>query len=82
MTGVQTCALPIFPVFRDNAGVWKRVRNDGTNLKFDISTDGDAWYQVASTTLAAYIGSVDQIGFGFFVSGSIYVDMAQSWTCV
>jgi len=68
-----------FVVYNDNANVWRKVTNDGTNLNFYISTDGDAWYKIGTTTLAAFIGSVDQAGPGFFVSGSIYVDIAQSW---
>lgn len=71
-----------FSVFSRNAGVWKKIENDGTNLKFSISVDGDAWYEIGSTTLAAYITAVGQAGFGFFVSGSRYVDIAQSWEVV
>lgn len=51
---------------------WKRIENDGTNLKFYIGPDGENWFQVASTTLAAYLtaagGSVDEIGFGMLTN--------------
>ena len=74
--------LAPYSKFGDGYNLWRRVENDGTNLKFYVSPEGDAWYQIASTTLAAYIGSVDQAGPGFYVSGSIYADAIQSWEVV
>lgn len=71
-----------FTKYLDQAGVWRKVENDGTNLKFYLSVDGDAWYQIGTTTLAAFIGSVDQAGPGFFVSGSVYADIYQSWEVI
>lgn len=71
-----------FTKYLDQANVWRKVENDGTNLKFYLSPDGDAWALIISITLAAYIISVDQAGPGFFVSGSNYIDICQSWEVI
>ncbi len=58
---------------------WTRVENDGTNLNFYCSVDGDNWIQYATTTLAAYISSVDQIGPAIFINGNRIITAYQSF---
>jgi hypothetical protein len=44
---------------------WFRIHNDGTNLTFSISQEGALFLPLPYTeTLASFIGSVDQVGFG------------------
>ncbi len=47
---------------------WFKAVNDGTNVSWFFSIDGDVWYPTAwaTTALVTYIASVDQIGFGIF----------------
>lgn len=49
---------------------WRKMTNDGTNLVFYCSMDGTAWFQYATTPLATYMSSIDQVGFGVFSSGT------------
>jgi hypothetical protein len=45
---------------------WLRIANDGTNLTFWVSQEGILFLQLPySETLASFITSVDQVGFGF-----------------
>lgn len=67
------------PQGQDNAPPWQKVENDGTNLKFFMSSDGQDWYEYFSTTIAAHIGSVDQVGFGCFVTNNVVCDIFQSF---
>lgn len=46
--------------------LYMRIENDGTNVNFKISQDGVGFYQIATTTLADFVTSVDQIGFGYY----------------
>lgn len=41
---------------------WLRIENDGTNLKFYVSWDGNLWAQQTTATLASFIGTADEIG--------------------
>lgn len=44
---------------------WMRIVSDGTNLTFWVSVDGYTWVKAgAGTTIANYIGSVDECGIG------------------
>jgi len=43
---------------------WFRVVNDGTNLNFFISPEGQLWLPIFVEPLATFIGSIDQIGYG------------------
>lgn len=65
---------------------WQKLENDGTNLRWYLSCDGDRWLETGSTTLAAYIngagGSVDEIGFGLMVNGTDVIYMQQSFEVV
>lgn len=58
---------------------WRKVDNDGTNLNFSISPDGITWVQLATTTLAAYVSSIDEIGMGAYVVTSAQKAVFQSW---
>jgi hypothetical protein len=62
--------------------VWRKVTNDGTNLSFFWSVDGENWYLAATAALASYISSVDEIGMGVFVSGGVVQSVFQSWEVV
>lgn len=65
--------------------VWRKVTNDGTNLDFYCSADSFYWYKYATTTLASFISSVDEIGFGYHVvnsAGSVVVGQVYSWQVV
>lgn len=45
---------------------WLRLENDGTNLIFSFaSEDADEWLTAVSTTLAAHIGAITDIGVHF-----------------
>jgi hypothetical protein len=47
-----------------NSPVWMRLGADGTNLKFDISTNGFNWLQLYSEAKAAHFTTApDQVGF-------------------
>lgn len=51
---------------------WKRIVSDGTNLTFWVSRDGYYWVQAnAGTTIANYIGVVDEIGIGLQAIASV-----------
>ena len=67
------------PAGQDNAPPWQRVTNDGTNLIFGMSSDGQDWYDYLTTPIASFIGAVDEVGFGCFVSGNTVVDIFQSF---
>lgn len=43
---------------------WKRIVNDGTDLSFEVSPDGESWAVLATEPLATYVSSVDQAGAG------------------
>lgn len=47
---------------------WFKIVNDGTNLSGFVSIDGDSWIKCGQVTLASFISSVDQVGFGIQVS--------------
>lgn len=49
---------------------WLRIENDGTNLNFYISLDGINWFQTYTETLAAFVGTADEIGLLFRNSGT------------
>lgn len=55
---------------------WWRIDNDGTNLKFWYSPDGRDWFTEANLnpTLAAFIGTVDRVGFGIELDNSSATD--------
>lgn len=61
---------------------WFKVTNDGTNLTFYLSPDGEAWDQVATETLATFISSVDQIGVGVQVISGRAAGIFQSYEVV
>lgn len=61
---------------------WQRLRNDGTNLYWDLSPDGDDWRQVATTTIAGFIGTIDEIGFGIMLNGNDVQAIQQSFEVV
>lgn len=74
-----------FPAVYGLQGFWKRITCDGTNLTFFTSANGVDWAQVGAVTLAAYISSVDQIGFGSLngaASGVTNADVFESFTLV
>jgi hypothetical protein len=51
---------------------WKRIVSDGTNLTFWVSKDGYYWVQgAAGTTIANYIGVVDELGIGLQAIASV-----------
>lgn len=71
------CQIAVLP--------WRRITSDGTTLTFYTSPDGINYSKVASATLASFIGSVDQVGFGVMVSsgGTFNQDViCQSFTLV
>lgn len=76
---------PVFCPFL-NSTPWQKLENDGVNLRWYLSPDGDDWRLMVSTTLAAYInaagGTVDEIGFGIMVNGQDVVMNAQSFEVV
>lgn len=63
---------------------WKRIVSDGTNLTFWVSKDGYYWVQAAAgTTIANYIGVVDEIGIGLQAIASVataHGTLCQSFT--
>lgn len=61
---------------------WYSVVNNGTNLDFRISPDGEAWCSVQVSTLASFIGSIDQVGFGNRVNSAALSDIFQSFEVV
>jgi len=66
-------------------GFWKRITCDGTNIKFWTSANGVDWGEIGATTLAAYIGAVDQVGIGTNLgaaSGVTNIDILESFTLV
>lgn len=72
-----------------NATPWRKIVNDGVNLSFQISPNGEDWAEITTSTLAAFInaagGTVDQIGFGMIngaVSGLTYRTLFESWEVV
>lgn len=54
-----------FSVFMPMASevVWQ-IRNDGTSIYFDYSLDGELFVPWYNETLATFISSADQVGFG------------------
>lgn len=45
---------------------WRKVVNDGTNLTVYDSPDGQSWFQIYTTTVAAvFTTAPDLVGFGF-----------------
>lgn len=64
---------------------WTRITSDGTNLKFWVSVDGIFWKQAgAGTTIADYVGSVDECGIGHYAAaGQVSVGtLCQSFTLI
>lgn len=61
---------------------WFKLENDGTNLRWYMSCDGISWFNFASTTIAAYLGGVDEIGFGCMDNGTTTFSKFQSWEIV
>lgn len=62
---------------------WKKVVSDGTTLTFFTSSNGVDWGQVASETIATYIGAVDQVGIGSVngaASSVTNIDIFESFT--
>lgn len=53
-----------YSVFLGIYSGWKKVTSDGTTLRFYTSTSGKDWAEIGSTTIAAFIGAVDQVGIG------------------
>jgi hypothetical protein len=55
--------------------MWLRINNDGTNLNFYWSFDGIDWVLVSTTTIATFMGAVDQIGLGGVpqVAGGVWI---------
>ncbi|WP_053524124.1 hypothetical protein [Burkholderia cenocepacia] len=41
---------------------WIRVRDDGTNLYYDVSNDGSAWYNIMSFSRTVWLANPNQIG--------------------
>lgn len=66
-------------VWSAGAPPWRKVEVTSTNITFYISVDGENWYLVATTTMAAYLNAIDEIGMGMFVSGGIAKSVFQSW---
>lgn len=53
-----------------SAPTWFRIQNDGTNLNSFVSHDGVSWVKVASETIAAWVGSADNIGLSLAAPSS------------
>lgn len=66
-------------VWTAGAPLWRKVEVTSTNITFYISVDGENWYPVATTTMAAYLNAIDEIGMGMFVSGGVAKSVFQSW---
>lgn len=62
-------------------GRWFKMTNDGANLTFSSSPDGEDWFGFWTEPLATYIGSVDQVGVGTMMNshGSTSVASFQSF---
>lgn len=62
---------------------WYRIVNNGTTISFQTSSDGYDWYTWSTTTtLAAFLTSVDTIGMGVMVNGTPGDAVFQSFTVV
>lgn len=63
---------------RNTRWQWFKIINDGTNLEAYLSIDGNSWIKCGVRSLAAFISSVDQIGFGMQIShGNTYPTRTQ-----
>lgn len=57
---------------------WFRVANDGVNLTYSISPDGQLWFVVYTEAVGSFLGAIDHVGFGMdrsnfaIVSGTIF----------
>lgn len=43
--------------------LWFKVASDGTNLTFSYSANGELWLALATSVVANFIGSIDEVGF-------------------
>lgn len=53
---------------RNNRWEWFKIDCDGTTMSLFVSNDGNTWLKCGERTLAAFMGSIDQVGFGMQVS--------------
>lgn len=62
---------------------WRRVVLAAGTLSFQVSVDGDVWYQIFTYALATYLtaagGNLDQVGFGGWSQNGT---LCNSWTVV
>lgn len=43
---------------------WFRATNDGTNVTFSVSPEGQLWFPTYVEPLASFVGTIDHVGFG------------------
>ncbi|MGR3905828.1 hypothetical protein Q3A80_02195 [Burkholderia sp. SR8] len=58
---------------------WLRIRDDGTNLYADISTDGVSFLNVWSASRTAYLSTPNQIGFYMLPNAQPMQASLHSW---
>jgi hypothetical protein len=65
--------------FDATTGHWHAIENDGINLNFQWSPDGETWFTYYSEPIANYLGAVDTIGCGVMLNGPPALQVLQSW---
>ncbi|MGC2150784.1 MAG: hypothetical protein WA618_01980 [Terriglobales bacterium] len=75
----STASVSIVPLM-GWGGLWFRVRNDGTNLKFYLSLDGQTFYQLYSQTITAFLSNADNVAFGMYGHTESSAICLYDWT--
>jgi hypothetical protein len=67
-------------LFGHPQGFWIRIRNDGTNLLFQVSLDRNNWYTFRSETITSYLAAAVSVSWGSFTNGNGAVVCLDDWT--
>lgn len=56
-----------FPYTNEPSGPYNffRIKNDGTNFTYSLSTDGYAWADIYSDAVGAFLGALVSVGFAY-----------------
>jgi hypothetical protein len=75
--GVSSTAVTLFSSL---GALWFKIRNDGTDIYFQISLDGNTFYTVYSQTITAFLSSAADVFWGLYGHSNSPTIMLLDWT--
>jgi hypothetical protein len=83
LSGVATSFISswqLVSLFSTGRGLWCKLRNDGTNLTFSISIEGNNWVELYTATITSFLANADNVTWGTFGKTQSAAVALYDWT--